>query len=303
MKRVLLLGGSGYIGSLFREWFDGVYDITSIDIGWFIPNIHESVDYRRYNDLVGYDAIILLAGHSSVKMCECGDMSSSFLNNVANFIDLLECVPPGTKFIYASSSSVYGNVGNGHATEEMTGFTPMNLYDISKHTIDMYAQKSDVEYYGLRLGTVNGYSPHLRTDIMINAMVHSAMETNTINLYNKHVNRPILYIVDLMNAIERIIKTPDDHRGIYNLSTFDAVVEDIAHVVADITKAQVIEKSVKLNPNDPKVYDFNISTEKFRRVFDFEFSPFEAGDVAEELVNMYSSISIKSHRNEPKFYV
>ena len=58
-----------------------------------------------------------------------------------------------------------------------------NNYDISKHCIDLYAEKSDLQYYGLRFGTLNGYAPITRTDVMINAMTSSALLNGEIKLY------------------------------------------------------------------------------------------------------------------------
>ena len=89
-----------------------------------------------------------------------GNLNSCFNNNVRNFIDLLEKLDK-QKLIYASSSSVYGSVGGKTVNEKYFGFEPYNQYDISKHTTDLYAQKSDVEYYALRFGK-NGISPFLK---------------------------------------------------------------------------------------------------------------------------------------------
>ena len=182
MSNILLIGGNGYIGSRLQE----VLNVDVIDTNWFGDgDLHWSGDYKdltsKYYE--SYDTIILLAGHSSVKMSE-GNLNSCFNNNVRNFIDLIEKLDK-QKLIYASSSSVYGSVGGKTVNEKYYGFEPYNQYDISKHTADLYAQKSNVEYYSLRFGTVNGCSPILRTDVMINAMVSSALRDGHIKLYIK----------------------------------------------------------------------------------------------------------------------
>jgi len=270
MKRTLIIGHRGYIGSRLIKSIvaDG------IDINWFRGG-DKDIDFKDltreyYSE---YDNIILLAGHSSVKMSE-GNLNSCFNNNVRNFIDLLEKLDK-QKLIYASSSSVYGSVGGKTVNEKYFGFEPYNQYDISKHVADLYAQKSDVEYYALRFGTVNGYSSFLRSDVMINAMVNSALTDGHIKLYIKDTMRPILGINDLCGAVKTIVESDEDKRGLYNLASFNKTAEQIAYEVADVMGVEVIEfeadpTQVK-NKNQTKAYNFSISTLKFRKAFKYKF--------------------------------
>ena len=271
LKRTLIIGSGGYIGSrLMKEM-----QATGVDINWFKKG-RKDVDFKDltrdyYSE---YDNIILLAGHSSVKMSE-GGLNSCFNNNVRNFIDLIEKLDK-QKLIYASSSSVYGSVGGKTVNEKYFGFEPYNQYDISKHTADLYAQKSDVEYYALRFGTVNGYSPFLRSDVMINAMVNSAINDGHIKLYIKDTMRPILGINDLCEAIRYILASDEDKRGLYNLASFNKTAEQIAYEVANVMGVQVQEfeadpTQIKNTKNQTKAYNFSISTLKFRREFGFKF--------------------------------
>ena len=279
MKKTLVIGSGGYIGSrLMKEM-----QATGVDINWFKGG-EKDVDFKDltrdyYSE---FDNIILLAGHSSVKMSE-GNLNSCFNNNVRNFIDLLEKLDK-QKLIYASSSSVYGSVGGKTVNEKYFGFEPYNQYDISKHTADLYAQKSDVEYYALRFGTVNGYSPFLRSDVMINAMVNSAINDGHIKLYIKDTMRPILGINDLCEAIRYILASNEDKRGLYNLASFNKTAEQIAYEVANVMGVQVQEfeadpTQIKNAKNQTKAYNFSISTLKFRREFGFKFK-----DTVESLV-------------------
>ena len=271
MSKILLIGGSGYIGSRLQESLD----VDVIDTNWFNDK-NDGEDFkdltsRHYSD---YNTIILLAGHSSVKMSE-GNLNSCFNNNVRNFIDLIEKLDK-QKLIYASSSSVYGSVGGRTVNEKYYGFEPYNQYDISKHTADLYAQKSNVEYYGLRFGTVNGSSPVLRTDVMINAMVNSALKDGHIKLYIKDTMRPILGINDLCRAIETIVESNEDKRGLYNLASFNKTAEQIAYEVANVMGVEVKEYDVdptqiKNTKSQTKAYNFSISTLKFKREYKFKF--------------------------------
>jgi len=274
--KTLIIGGTGYIGSrLYKEMICD-YEVDTVDLEWFGNNVNSNnykMDFRELteNFLSCYDVVILLAGHSSVGMCQ-KDMISSFNNNVLNFIHILEKLRKISKlkplkFIYASSSSVYGNKHMHISSETEEEFTPHNYYDLTKHVIDQYAKLSEsLEYYGLRFGTVNGASPTIRNDIMINAMFESAKNNNSVKYSNPQNYRPILDISDLVNAVKTIIKCGKyEKRGLYNIISFNESVFNIAKRVSDILKVDITE-NVSNN-----IYSFSASNEKFSKVFDFCF--------------------------------
>jgi len=162
---ILLIGGCGYIGSALYDKLKKSYNVTSVDLEWFgNPGVDNyQFDYKTLSrELSEFKTIVLMAGHSSAKMCET-DSLSTLNNNVVNFVGLLSKLDKSHKLIYASSSSVYGNA-SGEVDELNTECSPVNYYDWSKKQIDIYAQMSNVEYYGLRFGTVCGVSPNLRVD-------------------------------------------------------------------------------------------------------------------------------------------
>jgi nucleoside-diphosphate-sugar epimerase len=245
--------------------------------------------------------VILLAGHSSVKMCD-RDMVSSFNNNVVNFINLLSKISLDQKFIYASSSSVYGNTNYDIVKEDYMYFDPNNYYDLTKHTIDLYAMKSEKNIYGLRFGTVNGWSPNLRTDVMINSMVNSALIDGHIKLYIKHIMRAILGIDDLVDAIQTIIDSDKNYPGIYNLASFNKTAEEIAIGVSKEINIPIkeydcvsLEKitNVKLQTS---AYNFGIDSNKFIELFNFTFKN-TIESITKSLVDGFDKCN-KSNRNE-----
>ena len=309
MDKVLIIGGNGYIGTRLHEYLsiDDVEDIDLIDTCWFVKVIEDTIvaDYKTMSKefYSEYDIIILLAGHSSVKMSEAGS-NSCFNNNVKNFIELLDKLTT-QKFIYASSSSVYGSVGGRTVNEKYYGFEPYNQYDISKHTADLYAVKSDVEYYGLRFGTANGYSPVLRTDVMINAMVNSALRDGEIKLFIKDTMRPILGLNDLCGAVETIIDCREDKRGLYNLASFNKTAEQIAYEVSSVVGVPVVE--YEADPTNiintkiqTKTYNFSISTLKFRKTFKFKFKE-TVESITQGLIDNWDSMK-KTDRSKPYEY-
>jgi len=307
MKNILLLGGVGYIGSKFNKVFKDKYNITNVDINWFGNPEELEYEFFDYNDVTDryiktFDTVILLAGHSSVKMCD--DKFSSWNNNVRNFANLLKKLN-GTKFIYASSSSVYGNTTEDEIDEEYLDFSPINFYDMAKLQVDQLAKLSDSEFYGLRFGTVNGPAPHIRTDVMINAMTNTAKTKGEIHLFNADTKRSILGINDLMNALETIIESNEDNRGIYNLASFTSTSGEIAEVVGMASKVKVINKDtpevITNEKLEKKNYNFGVTTTKFQETFNFKFND-TLESLVYETVGKFDDCELKTNRSEPVEY-
>lgn len=316
MKKILIIGGCGYIGSQLFNFLNKKYNVESVDLELFgNPKIQNSkINFKNLSEdyLSQFSDIILLAGHSSVKMCE-ENLIGCFKNNVEYFINLLTKIKDNQKFIYASSSSVYGNINRNIVNENCEEYVAGSFYDLSKSQIDHYTKIFDkVNYYGLRFGTVNGYSPNIRTDIMINAMVNSILETNLIKVFNPMVRRPILWIHDLCRAVEKIVLNGDfSKRGLYNLASFNSTVDIIGRKVANIfenSELQIIEeqpskKELELNKKlHSKVYDFAISSDKFITTFDFQFEG-TIEIITKELKEKFHIIKLYGTRNQKNIIV
>jgi nucleoside-diphosphate-sugar epimerase len=304
-KNILIIGGSGYIGSYLKENLPN--PLISIDVEWFNSNNSIKKDYKNLDEkfLSEFDIVVLLAAHSSVKMCQ-GDFLNSFNNNVVNFLNLLKkikSINKRIKLIYASSSSVYGMTGDNLIDESFNGFVPHNNYDITKHISDIYAEFSGVEFYGLRFGTVNGYSPIMRNDIMINSMVSSALLNNYIELYVKETLRPILGIKDLFRAVLAIINEDRDLRGHYNLASFNSTSQEIAKKVSEITGVNIVEKEPPINPTnkfESRNYNFAIDCNKFIQNFNFEFED-TIETITNSIINNFDK-TILTKRDNPINY-
>ncbi|MDO8270205.1 MAG: SDR family oxidoreductase [Candidatus Levybacteria bacterium] len=268
-NKILIIGGCGYIGSALFLYLKNLgYTVDTVDLEWYgnysnPQNIKKDYIKLKKDFLNQYNVVILLAGYSSVAMC--ANMKKAFKNNVFNFINLLNNLKD-QKFIYASSSTVYGSLNVMYATEEYDRYLPTNYYDLSKKEIDYYTQLSDVNYFGLRLGTVNGYSPNLRTDLMINKMYSVIKKEKKLKIFNPTLKRPILGIGDACRAFEYIIKK-DRKKGIYNIASFNASVEEIG---VDVAKAMNVK--MEIVKGALPLYDFTISSDKFIEEFGFKFN-------------------------------
>ena len=124
---------------------------------------------------------------------------------------------------------------------------------------------TDIEYYGLRFGSVNGHSPNMRLDLMINAMTVSAKFNKQVVVMNGHAHRPILSTNDLCRAVEAIINSNEDKRGVYNLASVNHNIREIGDMVANHLDVPLVYKG------NNYTYDFSISSEKFMKAYDFKF--------------------------------
>jgi nucleoside-diphosphate-sugar epimerase len=284
MKKVLILGGNGYIGSRLRQVLGEYHFVKSIDCCWFAHD--ETGDRRDYHkltreELAEFEVVVVLAGHSSVPSC-AGALSGPWLNNVTNFTDLLEKLDRQL-VIYASSASVYGNSAPGERHKETnTHFTPVNNYDVTKYALDQQAVIANLKgrrVIGLRFGTVNGWAPNLRVDVMINSMYHSVQMGTGIQVMNKHISRAMLGIEDLCRAVICCIKQPTP--GIYNLSSFNATVAEIADAVSKKLGADIVDRGTTNN-----AYDFALDTTLFEQTFEFTFKETPA-TIVDSLIESY----------------
>ena len=158
----------------------------------------------------------------------------------------------------------------------------------------------------MRFGTVNGWSPRLRTDIMINAMVNSSKTDGHIKLYIKDIMRPILGIKDLCRAIEVIVDCDIDKRGIYNLASFNNTSEGISKGVSSVINMPIVEynisdlekiTNVKLQTT---AYNFAIDSSKFEKEFNFKFNE-TIESITKSLIDGFENCE-KTNRNIIKNY-
>ena len=278
-KKILIIGGEGYIGSHLCRFLRNK-DINVETYG----NRKTDFNLLVSEYLLQYEYIILLAGHSSVGRC-VGELKSPWNNNVRNFYNLMEKTNINHKIIYASSSSVYGNKGGKIFNENDISLEYINNYDLTKTSLDLLSnqyQSKGRQVIGLRFGTVNGGSTVIRRDLMINAMVHTALNEGVINVNNKNIYRPILAINDLSRAIYTII-TNNFHSGAYNLSSFYSNVDEISKLVKEKTKVNIIDKG-----EFQGVYNFITDTSKFETIYNFKFEE-SIETIIEDVVDCYKN--------------
>ena len=316
-QNILIIGGTGYIGSKLTHVLRNDFNVAIVDINPVnskeienIPIKKEDMNNLTRKDVKDFETIIVLAGNSSVK--SSSNLFSTHYNNVENFIHILKITDKTQKVIYASSSSVYGDTKDRVVNEDNLILKSHNYYDFTKKIADLYAEmaieKEHRQLFGLRFGTVNGYSPNFRNDIMINAMTNNALTKGEINVFAKNTARPILAIKDLCRAVVSIINKGNlKTAGVYNLASFNTNVDTIAKTLSkklNIPIKYLDEIPTKKATNvklQTSSYNFAIDTTRFCEVFDFQFNE-TVETIADDILTNYNIIE-KNHNRHADFYL
>jgi len=283
-KKILLVGANGYVGSRFMERCHDKYNLKCIDNLLKPGELPDYIEHKDYRDLTkselkDFDICLWLAGHSSVPMSKANpeDCYDNNYTGLVNFIKNFD-----GKLIYASSGSVYSNA-NGAICDETTAIgMPDNIYDYTKVALDHYMEVLNKDYVSLRFGTVDGGSPRIREELLLNRMVKDGLLNNTVNLANPKANRGVLYIEDLIDALELIIRNPPKESEVFNLNSCNGNMENFANIVIKKTGA-------KLNMlKDSNAYDFQMTSQKFSDYYSYKFTT-DIETLVDNIIDFYKA--------------
>ena len=278
--KVLVAGGAGYIGNvLIPKMLDRGYKVDVVDLFWFGNNLPRAVGILNKDifqlsveDLEPYDQVIFLAGLSNDPMAEFSP-SKNFIFNAAAPAYLAYTAKRAKvkRYVYASSCSVYGYTEN-ELFDEQRPVSSMYPYGISKLQGEQAAMQLADETFSvvsLRKGTVSGYSPRMRFDLIINTMFRNAVRDRIITVNNPSIWRPILSIEDAATAYIRAVEANLKISGVFNVASGNYTVGEIG----DLVKAAIEDRlKIRVDLNIKHVQDFRnykVSTEKASNVLSF----------------------------------
>jgi len=279
--RILLAGGAGYIGTaLAPKLEERGHEVSIVDLLWFgnnlpdsIPIIQKNIIDLQQSDLAGFDQVIFLAGLSNDPMAEYSP-SMNFVENgsVPAYLAYMAKLSRVRRFIYASSCSIYGYAIDEYYDETMP--TKSNYpYGISKLQGEFASmQMSDNKFsvISLRQGTISGYSPRMRFDLVVNTMFKSAVTDGRIIVNNPTIWRPILAIQDAVSGYISAIEAPESVSGIFNIASGNFTIAEVAiNVKKAITKYLGLESTI--TTKHLKDYrNYKVSTKKIIDVLGYQ---------------------------------
>jgi nucleoside-diphosphate-sugar epimerase len=278
--RLLVAGGAGYLGSvLLPRLLDRGYRVDVVELFWFgnhLPNrvgiLNKDIFHLSVDDLTPYDQVIFLAGLSNDPMAEYSPSKNFVLNAAAPaYLGYIAKIAQVKRYIYASSCSVYGYTEN-ELYDETRPVGSSYPYGISKLQGEQAAlQLADDQFsvICLRKGTISGYSPRMRLDLIVNTMFKTAMRDGLITVNNPSIWRPILSIEDAATAYVRAIEANANISGVFNLASGNYTVGE----VADVVRGRIEERlDLRINLSIKHIQDFRnykVSIDKAANVLSF----------------------------------
>ncbi len=221
--RVLVTGFAGYIGPVVvKRLRDAGHYVIGWDTGWFLPSYAEIPTWPnkvRFTDIRDahvrperVDAVVHLAGLSNDPM---GELSPNLTVdiNVDGTMGVLR-VLPAARHVIVSSCSVYG--GRGDIAKEADETDPLTTYAECKDAVDDFVHRviQHTNAVSLRLGTVYGYSPGHRLDLVVNRMAWDAVNVGVVTATG-NAARPLVNVEDVADAVLFMLDRPET--GIYNV--------------------------------------------------------------------------------------
>ncbi len=288
--KILLIGGCGYIGSyLYQRLKHSGFDITVVDLLNRGNPLGLSViqdDFANLNSdlLLNYDAVLWFAGHSSVGQ-SIADPGGAVANNCLNLFSFAKRLPEHTKLIYASSGSLYSTklVPVLPASESSLASIPsQNAYDISKFAFDYLANSFLSNFFALRMGTLAGYSPNLRPELVFNAMNIAAVSTGRVHLKNSDSHRTILFLSDLWELVYKLLITKQQP-GVYNVGSLSFKMGELAHGIASTWNAQVMYEG------DSDTYSFLLDTTRMKAICGNDLANTDLSQRCRDFIDQYKS--------------
>lgn len=306
--KILVAGGAGYIGAvLVPKLVARGYEVDVVDLLWFGNSLPSEVrvmqrdvlDLTR-DELVGYDQVIFLAGLSNDPMAEYSP-GKNFIFNAASpaYLAYIAKRAGVRRFVYASSCSVYGYTENELFDEQSPAVStyPYGISKLQGEFAALQLQDDTFSVVALRKGTVCGYSPRMRLDLVINTMFKTALTTNVITVNNPAIWRPILAIQDAASAYVRAVECSPEVSGIFNVASGNYTLGELADYVSEALR-ELLHLEPRLDIKHlSDVRNYKVSCEKAQTRLGFK----PAHDVRSIVKDLVDHRQLFEHFDDPRF--
>lgn len=307
-ERVLVTGGAGYVGSLLVPQLlaDG-HEVTVYDTMYYGSDFLPSGDPRLHlvtgdvrdaelfgGTVAGHDAVIHLACISNDASFELDEDLSTSVNLHAFKPLVLASKQAGVRrFIYASSSSVYGVSESPDVTEEHP-LVPLTLYNKYKGECEpLLLEELTDEFVGviIRPATLCGYAPRQRLDLSVNILTNHGYNNGVVKVFGGSQMRPNLHVKDMVEAYRVLLAAGDDviqgetfNCGFQNMSI--AAIADLVAQIVPKYRPEPGELTIETSPSDD-LRSYHVNSDKITRVLGFT-PRFSVADAIEDLCSAFS---------------
>ena len=315
MKKIFITGGAGYIGSkLVPKLLESGYEVTVLDLMIYGENVldnHKKLkkikgDIRNKNLLEkiipGHDAVLHLACISNDPSFELNPSLGKSIN-YDSFEPLVKASVESkvNRFIYASSSSVYGIKKEKNITEDMK-LEPLTDYSKFKGGCEkiLNSYKSDnFTTTTIRPSTVCGYAKRQRLDLVVNILTNHAFHNKEITVFGGDQLRPNVHINDMVDSYLAVLEAPSKKISgeVFNVGFKNQSVNELANDVKEVIGSDV--KIIHTKSDDNRSY--HVSSEKIRDVLNFN-TKYTVKDAVSDLKNAFEKKSLINTFNDEFFF-
>ena len=280
MRKILITGGAGYIGSkLVTRLLELNFKVTVIDILKFSSKSLNHLFNNKNFELINADVrnkkvmrslirknefIIPLAALVGAPLCE-KNKNEAISVNLNSIKDLMKNVTKKNKIIYLTTNSGYGVGEKNKYCDESSPLNPISLYGRTK----VEAEKIVLKFknsIGFRLATVFGYSYRMRTDLLVNNFVFNSLKDKKLEIFEPHFRRNYIHVDDVVDGIIYSIKHFNKMKSnIYNLGLSSANLTK--YMLAKKIQKQLKYLKIKIirDQKDPDQRDYYVSNKKIEK--------------------------------------
>ena len=321
-QHVLVTGGAGYIGSLLcPSLLEDGYKVTAYDTCYFGKDFlpFDNPDFALVEGDIrdadklgasceGVDMVINLACISNDASFELDENLSTSINMDAFEPMVIATKAAGVKrFIYASSSSVYGVSDAPDVTEDHP-LVPLTLYNKYKGLCEPLLKKhTDDSFVGVifRPATVCGYAPRVRLDLSVNILTSHAVNNRKITVFGGDQLRPNLHIQDYIDAVKMLMTAPAEKVAdeTFNIGFENMSIMDIAKQAKQVVESEfpdIGEIEIVTTPSDDN-RSYHINSDKVARVLGFR-PKHSIEDAMRDLCAAYKAGHIPDAMTDDKYY-
>jgi nucleoside-diphosphate-sugar epimerase len=292
VRRILVVGGAGYVGSvLTEELLQRGYAVRVLDRLYFgdaglravrdrIELVEDDMRAVSPRVLEGIDAVVNVGGLSNDPTAEFNPRANHEINTVATVALARLCKAEGVRrYVMASSCSIYDCGILEEAVDvlqdEASAVAPRAPYSLSKYNAErQILPMADARFcpVALRKGTVYGYSPRMRYDLVVNTFVRDALIRRRLTLHHGgEMWRPLVDVRDAAQAYIALVEAEDTAvRGeVFNLCYRNLRISELALRVREALREHGIEVEVRPDYHHGSVRNYRVSGEKIGRLLNF----------------------------------